>query len=139
MSRLLSLLLLSVFVIGCDSNDERPPRDIPPPTEFTLSYSVRPTPELGAPTVDVLRFVGEDGAVGELRNVSLPWQLNVQAPVDVDRVYYLEAELTVGGDVTGMIATLTVDGEPVSQGVVPGEPGGLNRTRTARATWRYRP
>ena len=88
---------------------------------------------------DDIRFTGEDGAEGELRNVALPWRLNVQAPVDVDRVYSLSSQVTVGGDVTGMIATITVGDQPVSQGVVPGDPGGFNQTRTARAVWRYQP
>ncbi len=138
MVRLLPLLLASALVAGCDS-DERPPRVVPPPTEFTIAYSVEPTQQMGAPSVDVLRFTGEDGSEGVLRNVALPWRLNIRAPVDVDRVYSLSSEVTVGGDVTGMIATITVDGQPVSQGVVPGQPGGLNQTRTARAVWRYRP
>ena len=139
MARLLSLLLIGAVIAGCDSADERPPRQLPPATEFDLIYSVEPTPQMGAPSADVIRFVGADGETGTLRNVSLPWFLPVQAPVDVDRVYSLEAELTVGGDVTGMVATLTVDDQPVSQGVVSPDPGGLNQTRTARAVWRYSP
>lgn len=138
MSRLLPLLLFGALVAGCDS-EERPPREIPPATEFTITYSVVPTQQLGAPTVDIIRFTGADGAEGELRNVTLPWRLNVQAPVDLDRVYSLSSQVTVGGDVTGMVATITVGDQPVSQGVVVGDPGGLNQTRTARAVWRYQP
>ena len=138
MLRSLFLVLLGALIIGCDS-EERPPRQLPPATEFTISYSVVPTQQMGAPTADVIRFTGQDGAEGVLQNVALPWQVNVQAPVDVDRVYSLSSEVTVGGDVTGMVATISVDGQPVSQGVVAGEPGGFNQTRTARAVWRFQP
>ena len=139
MPRVLLLLLAVALVAGCDSSDERPPRVIPPPTEFVLVYRVEPTETMGAPTVDAIRYVGANGEEGTLRNVSLPWSISLRAPVGVDRVYSLESEVTVGGDVTGMIATILVDGDPKSQGVVAGESGGFNRTRTARASWRYRP
>ena len=139
MPRFVPLVVLALALGACDGAEPRPPREIPPPTEFTLTYRVEPTATLGAPAVDLIRYTGEDGEVGTLRNVALPWSLPVQAPRDVGRLYTLEAELTVGGDVTGMVARIVVDGQPVSEGVVPGEPGGFNRTRTARAAYRYRP
>ncbi|WP_420454442.1 hypothetical protein [Rubrivirga sp.] len=139
MVRLLPLALLALALGACDATEERPPRTVPADTLFTLTYRIQPTDQAGAPAVDVIRYTGLDGDVGTLQNVGLPWTISIRAPRAVDRTYSLEAEVTVGGDVTGMVARMFVDGEPVSEGVVPGEPGGFNRTRTARATYRHRP
>lgn len=132
-------LLLAVLVSACDTTQERPPRVLPADTSFVLTYRVVPTEAFGASVIDEIRFTGADGRGGRLGSVRLPWSINVRMSRNHDRVYSLESELTASGEVTGMIAQIFVDGEPVSQGTVPGQSGGLRATRTARAVYRFRP
>lgn len=137
--RLALLLVLGLALASCDSTTERPPRILPPSETISVTYRIEPTAQYGAPSVDAIRYTGADGQTGTLGTVSLPWTVLVLAPRDEDRIYTLESEVTVGGEVTGMVATIAVDGEVVSQGAVQGQPGGLNQTRRATASYRYRP
>ena len=139
MPRLALLAVLALVLSACDGTEPRPPRVIPPSAEFPVIYRVEPTATLGAPRVDAIRYTGADGRVGTLTNVTLPWTLTVMAPRAEGRLYTLESEVNTGGNVTGMIATIFVEGQSVSQGIVAGQSGGLNQTRTARAAYLHRP
>ncbi|WP_095511668.1 hypothetical protein [Rubrivirga marina] len=132
-------LLLALGLGACDTTEERPPRVVPADTTFILTYRVVPTAEYGAYEADAIRFTGADGRNGALGPVDLPWSINVTMSRNRDHIYSLESELTASGDVAGMTAQLFVDGEPVSQGTVAGQSGGLRATRTARAVYRFRP
>ena len=137
--RLALLLVLGIALGSCDSATERPPRVLPPSETISVTYRIEPTAQYGAPSVDAIRYTGADGETGTLGSVSLPWTVLVLAPRDEDRIYTLEGELNAGGEVTGMVATIAIDGEVVSQGAVQGQAGALNQTRRATASYRYRP
>lgn len=132
-------LLLVALLGACDTTSERPPRVLPADTTFVLTYRVVPTAEFGASVIDEIRFTGANGQNGRLGSVRPPWSINVRMSRNRDRIYSLESELTASGEVSGMIAQIFVDGEPVSQGTVAGQSGGLRATRTARAVYRFRP
>lgn len=132
-------LLVTLMLAGCSESNPVEPGDPPPPTTFRLAYEVVPVEPNAAAGVDVIRFTGANGQVGETGNLTLPVRIPITIPADVDRVYELSATLTAGGNRAGMAARITVDGVVVSEQVIPGTDGGLSMTRTARAIYRVRP
>ena len=133
-------LLALALLVGCDSGTEpAPPTDPPQVTTLRLAYEVRAVEPRGALGADVIRYTGLNGGQGETTDRPLPWRLSFAIPKDEARLYELEAQVTAEGERNGIEARITVDGVVVSQQVLPGDPGGLIQTQTARASYRQRP
>lgn len=134
----LASLLCVLALAGCREALPSEPGAFTGPT-FPLVYEVGPTASFGANSTDTVVFTAANGQANETSSTGLPWKLEIDAPLETERTYILEATTTALGSQAGLTARILVDGSVVAEESVQGLQGGVRTTRTIRTSYRHRP